>query len=229
VDAIPTDDELAAPGAPSPLLAPRTLDEMHTPQAIDANWTGARCLGWFGMRRNELVVIGHGGSIHGFITQIFFHKASGTGVIVLTNEGRHGGAAPAALDLMDIVLQTEKEQPKAPAEKPPAATPAELRRFVGLYRLWGGSLTHVEYRDGALRLAAAPPDKLALHAPSKLAPTHDPLVYRAMQGRGAGELVKFEAADAAARAVVGAEGSREADEAPITGFTLSGLQYTKLV
>ena len=55
--------------------------EMHLPQAIDADWKEARCLGWFGQRRGERVSIGHGGSIHGFITRILFHKASRTGVV----------------------------------------------------------------------------------------------------------------------------------------------------
>src|SRR5207244_5618617 len=121
--AVPTEED-AEPN-PKAVARPRSLDEMHTPQALDADWTEARCIGWFGRRRGETVVIGHGGSIHGFITQIWFHKASKTGVILLTNEGRHQAAAPAALDVLDIVLEAQKAHAAAPADSPPTPTRSE--------------------------------------------------------------------------------------------------------
>ena len=214
----PTDDE-AEPNQKA-VLRPRSLDEMHTPQAIDPDWTEARCLGWFGRRRGETVVIGHGGSIHGFITQVYFHKASKTGVILLTNEGRHTHAANAALDVLDLVIAEQKQQAPSRGAAPPYPTPPELRRFLGRYQLWMGSLVHIEYRDGALHLIPAPPDKTALHAPTRLAPTADPLVWRATQARAAGELLYFTTKKPG-------KGQPPA-EAPITGFTLSGFKYTKL-
>jgi CubicO group peptidase (beta-lactamase class C family) len=205
----PVDDE--APPDPKAVLSPRSLDEMHTPQAMDADWTQARCLGWFGQRRGENVSLGHGGSMHGFITQVLFHKSSRTGVIVLTNEGRHAVASLMALDLLDTVLAAQKEHPEPAGDALPAQTPAALRRFLGRYQLWAGAVSHVEYRQGALTLQPAPPDKVALHAPAKLAPTDDPLVYRVTQARAAGELLRFTA-----------EGEK------ITGFTISGFRYDKL-
>lgn len=214
----PIDDE-AAPNQRA-VLRPRSLDEMHTPQAIDPDWTEARCLGWFGRRRGETVVIGHGGSIHGFITQVYFHKASKTGVVLLTNEGRHTHAANAALDVLDLVIVEQKHQSSPRGATPPPPTPAALRRFLGRYQLWMGSLVHVEYRDGALHLVPAPPDKVALHAPTRLAPTDDPLIWRATQARAAGELLHFSARKT---------GKGQPDTvAAITGFTLSGFKYSKL-
>lgn len=116
----PTLDE--APPQADCVLAPRSLDEMHTPQAIDASWSDARCLGWFGRRAGERVFLGHGGSMHGFISQLFFQKASRTGAIVLTNEGRHDAASQAALDLLNLVLDAEAELPIA------GGTPRRCRR-----------------------------------------------------------------------------------------------------
>jgi CubicO group peptidase (beta-lactamase class C family) len=208
--AAPTEDE--APPRPAAVLSPRSLDEMHAPQAIDAEWTEARCLGWAGRRRGDHVFIGHGGSIHGFITHILFHKVSRTGVIVLTNEGRHQVAATAALDLLDILLREHAAQPGAQANALPSATPPEYRRFLGRYQLWAGAVTHVECRDGKLRLAPAPPEKTGLHAPATLAPTADSLVFRVTQGRAAGELLTFTPGE---------------DDA-IGGFTLSGFTYSRL-
>ena len=214
----PTDDE-AEPN-PKAVLRPRSLDEMHTPQAIDPDWTEARCIGWFGRRRGETVVIGHGGSIHGFITQVYVHKASTTGVILLTNEGRHTHAANAALDVLDLVIAEQKRQAPSRGATPPAATPPHLRRFLGRYQLWMGTLVHIEWRDGALHLVPAPPDKTALHAPTRLAPTDDPLIWRATQARAAGERLHFATKKPAK--------GQPTSEAPITGFTLSGFKYLKL-
>jgi CubicO group peptidase (beta-lactamase class C family) len=206
----PTADE-AVPG-PAAVLAPRSLAEMHTPQAIDAAWTEARCLGWFGRRRGETVALGHGGSMHGFISAIQFHKASRTGVVVLTNEGRHDVAGTAALDALDLLLAAQQEHPTPPPDAPPGATPPELRRFLGRYQLRFGGVTHVEYREGVLTLAPAPPERTALHAPARLAATAAALRFRVTQGRAAGEELEF---------ALGADGA-------VRGFTLSGFAYTRL-
>ena len=112
----PTASE-AAPG-PAAVLAPRSLAEMHTPQALDADWTEARCLGWFGRRRGETVALGHGGSMHGFISSIQFHPASRTGVVVLTNEGRHEAAATAALDTLDLAARRPEGAPRSGPRRP---------------------------------------------------------------------------------------------------------------
>src|SRR5206468_12989275 len=121
-------------------------------------------------------------------------KASRTGVCRLTTEGRHQAAAPAALDLLDIVLDEAEHHPAAASERPPQPTPEHLRRFLGRYQLWGGAVTHVECRAGDLKLTPAPPDQFSLHAPARLAPTGDPLVFRVTQGRAAGEHLRFQAA-----------------------------------
>lgn len=63
-----------------------------------------------------------------------------------------------------------------------------------------------------MRIEPAPPAQQALHAPSRLIPGIDPLVFRVAQGRAAGELLRFEADE----------------DGAIRGFTLSGFRYTKL-
>lgn len=206
----PTLDE-AAP-AHGLVLTPRSLDEMHTPQAIDGNWSEARCLGWFGRRAGERVFLGHGGSMHGFISQIFFHKPSRTGAIVLTNEGRHDAANQAAFELLNLVLDAEEELPDTRDGAAPLPTPPAWRPLLGRYLLWAGALSQIECRGGKLRIEPAPPAQQGLHAPSRLIPSDEPLVFRVAQGRAAGELLRFDADENGA----------------IRGFTLSGFHYTKL-
>lgn len=194
------------------VLSARTIAEMHRPQDIDPTWTMARGLGWMAQRHGERIYHGHGGSIHGFITQILFSTAHQIGVIVLTNEGRHSAANLIAVEMLDTLVDALGHATSNNEWQRPISTPAAWRRYLGRYEYWRGGLVHVEARNGALVLALPPGITSSLHAPSLLEPTSEPNVYRLSAGRGAGELLVF----------------RESDGSQIDGFTLAGFRYTKL-
>jgi D-alanyl-D-alanine carboxypeptidase len=201
----------AAERSGAQILSGRTIEEMHRPQDIDPTWTAARCLGWMAQRRGERIYHGHGGSIHGFITQVLFSKARRSGVIVLTNEGRHSAAGIIAAEMLETLLQAD-EGAEAVEWEPPAPTPAAMRRFLGRYEYWRGGLVHVEARNGTLVLALPPGVETSLHAPSPLEPTEQPHVFRVGAGRGAGELLTFNLAP----------------DGEVDGFLLAGFSYAKL-
>jgi hypothetical protein len=185
---------------------------MHRPQDIDPTWTMARCLGWMAQRRGERIYHGHGGSIHGFITQILFSKQHRIGVVVLTNEGRHAAANQIATEMLDRLIAAAEEQEPQMEWAPPAATPSDWRPYLGRYEYWRGGLVHVEARAGKLLLALPPGVESSLHAPAPLEPAEEPHVFRATSGRGAGELVRFQ----------------HDPDGTVRGFTLAGFQYVKL-
>lgn len=193
--------------------AGRTLEEMQRPQDIDLTWTMARCLGWMAQRRGEQVFHGHGGSIHGFITQVLFSVPRRAGVIVLTNEGRHGAANTMAVEALEMVLAALPEDESPEEWSSPVPTPPELRPYLGHYEFWRGGIVQVECRDGRLMLGVPPGTVQSLHAPAPLEATEQPHVFRVGAGRGAGELLTFTA---------GTDGS-------VTGFLLAGFQYSRLV
>lgn len=195
------------------VLAGRTLAEMHHPQQVDPTWTMGNGLGWMSSRRGERVDVGHGGSIHGFITQISFNVPRKLGVIVLTNEGRHAGAGEIAIEMMDLLAKAYDDAGGADQEiGKPAPTPAAWKPYLGRYRAWGPEV-QIECRNGKLRLETYPAGQRTLHAPSALEPTAEPHVFHVAQGRGAGELLTFH---------LGADGAA-------TGFTLAGFPYARLV
>lgn len=195
------------------VLAGRTLAEMHHPQHVDPTWTMGNGLGWMSSRRGERIDVGHGGSIHGFITQISFNVPRGLGVIVLTNEGRHAAAGEIAIELMDTLAQAHDDAGGAAREvTKPVPTPAAWKPLLGRYRSWGPDV-QIECRNGRLRLETYPAGQRSLHAPAPLEPTADPHVFRVTQGRAAGELLSFQ---------LGADGTA-------AGFTLAGFPYTRLV
>jgi CubicO group peptidase (beta-lactamase class C family) len=194
------------------VLSPRTIAEMHHPEDIDPTWTMARCLGWMAQRHGERIYHGHGGSIHGFITQILFSTAHQIGVIVLTNEGRHSAANLIAVEMLDRLVESLGHPTAAQEWQPQKSTPPEWRRYLGRYEYWRGGLVHVEARNRSLVLALPPGVTSSLHAPSPLEPTEESHVYRLTAGRGAGELLVF----------------RESEGGDIDGFTLAGFLYAKL-
>jgi CubicO group peptidase (beta-lactamase class C family) len=194
------------------VLRGRTVEEMHRPQDIDPTWKMARCLGWMAQRHGERIYHGHGGSIHGFITQILFSKAHRIGAIVLTNEGRHSAAGEIAVEMLNTLAEAVDESGATAEWRPPVPTPAEWRRFLGRYEYWRGGLVHIEARDGVLTLALPPGVATSLHAPAPLEPTEQPHVFRVGAGRAAGELLVF----------------GEADDGEVSGFTLAGFRYFKL-
>lgn len=189
-----------------------TIAEMQRPQEIDATWTFARCLGWGAQRRGERIYHGHGGSIHGFITQILFSVPRRAGVIILTNEGRHSAAGTIALETLDVLVDAIEAEPEGGAWESPRATPAAWQPLLGRYEYWRGGLLHVETREGRLRLVLPPGVESALHAPSALEPTEQAYVFRVAEGRGAGELLTFQTEP----------------DGDVAGFTLAGFQYRKL-
>jgi len=194
------------------ILSGQTIEGMHRPQEIDPTWTMARCLGWMAQRRGERIYHGHGGSIHGFITQILFSKPHKIGVIVLTNEGRHGAASLIAVEMMDSLVEAAGTAGQADEWTAPAPTPPAWRSYLGRYEYWRGGLIHVEARDGRLMLALPPGVEGSLHAPAPLEPTEELHVFRVGAGRGAGELLTFH---------VSASGE-------VSGFLLAGFSYFKL-
>lgn len=205
-----------ANGQPAPdgsVLTGHTLAEMHHPQRIDATWTAGNGLGWMSQRRGERIDVGHGGSIHGFISQVQFNVARRLGAIVLTNQGRHSAAAEIAVELIDALAPAfDQAGGDIAREQAPVPTPVAWRPLLGRYRM-AGTEVQVECRRGALRLETFPPGGRSLHAPAPLEPTAQPDQFRVTGGRGAGELLTF-VPDGSGR---------------ITSFTLAGFVYALLL
>ncbi|MEO7143824.1 MAG: serine hydrolase domain-containing protein [Bryobacteraceae bacterium] len=83
--------------APVNVLKKRTLDEMFQQAvAADVNLSHGYGRGFHVFRRGELVAMGHGGQVAGFLAALYLDRGSRTGVIVLANENG-GKARPSSL------------------------------------------------------------------------------------------------------------------------------------
>ena len=175
-----------APGG-KVLLAEETLAEMHKPRYIvDDAWTRAWAIGWYAVRKDDVIWRMHSGGHYGFITNACFEPEEKVGAITLLN----GFANATALNLELAAAAREAVREAAPKVEAPKPLPEEWRDLVGIYLTphWG-SITRIEWRDG--KLTVIDPDD-ATWKPT-LAPTDEPDVFRIEKGyRESGELVRFQ-------------------------------------
>ena len=141
------------------LVSQKSLDEIFTP------FKGGYGYGWSIGRRFDRQVIGHGGGIYGFATQIDRFPADRVTVIVLSNvEGASAGTI--ANDLAAVVFGAPYEIPK---ERKAITVDAKiLDQYVGQYRIASPPIDIVVTRNDATLLAQiAGRLKLALLAESE--------------------------------------------------------------
>ena len=173
------------------LLKSSTLREMHRVHWLRPDWRGGQGIGFAINRTNDRTIVGHGGSLAGYRTQISFSPDEKIGIIVLTNsdDGNPGFYVNQILTML------------APALKkavPPAATMAqadsEWNKYVGKYRSpWGDN--EVLIVSGALVMIDPTADnpmetmvRLVAQGKNRFKITTDNQNY----GGAVGEIVTFE-------------------------------------
>lgn len=121
----------------SQILKGSTLKEMHRLQWLEPDWESGQGLGFAVFRLGNRTLIGHGGALAGYRTNISFSPEQKIGVIVLTNSD-DGDPFVYAKSFYELVAP-EIVKAAAPPSKPSAADPA-WNNYLGLYRSrWGDS------------------------------------------------------------------------------------------
>jgi hypothetical protein len=180
---------------------------------VEPGWVGGYGFGWRIIRRGDRVYHGHGGSVPGYRSQIYFDASLKVGIVVLIDGV--GVVDQIAAQLMDTVAQAAENAENARTSAPARPTPPEYRRFLGYYRMLrvGDAPTRIEYRNGILHLKDGPASPFRGSPPTVLEPTDDPLVFMVRHGRYAGEPLTFSVAD----------------DGAITGFTAAGFTFVHLL
>ena len=133
------------------VLAPATLAEMREPAAVDASVPGwsAYGLGLQVLRVDGRTLVGHGGSMPGFLAGVFVDPEQATGAVVLANAttGLDGGLAARLLAAV-----RDREPRVVDAWAPADALEADGFALVGVW-WWGTSGHSLRHRtDGLLHL-----------------------------------------------------------------------------
>ena len=168
------------------VLDPDTLAEMCEPQImIDRErWTGAFGLGFMLVRSGTRTYAGHTGGMPGHITGLFTHRESGTGGLVLMNTTSAPDPAAFAVELADHVVEHDPVEPEP--WRPGTAVPDELADLIGIWYSEGAPFVF-SVKQGRLEARA---QALPEHKPSSVFEKVGDDLYRTVQGREAGELLR---------------------------------------
>jgi CubicO group peptidase (beta-lactamase class C family) len=138
-------------GARPDLLAPASLEEMARPLAPDYG-LGVRLSANAGG-----VLVGHNGSMPGFLAGLFVDPGSGIGAAVLTNATTGIDTEQLVLDLIDGDFIDDVPSPWVPTTK----LPPEVEGLPGLW-FWGNTAVELRWHNHGLDLhSLATPDRSA--------------------------------------------------------------------
>jgi CubicO group peptidase (beta-lactamase class C family) len=171
------------------VLAHETRREMRTPRYLsDEGWTAAFGLGWYGVRKDDVIWVQHGGSLLGFRSSVCFDPQERVGTVVLINGMGIPGALAMSLGALARAAVLESE----PVIAPPAPMPPAYADLLGVYADTGvfAELVRIEWRDGALALVDPGTPTI------ELLPTEESDVFGVQPGmRASGEPARFERAE----------------------------------
>lgn len=171
------------------VLAGSSLQEMHRVHWLNADWSAGRGLGFYVWRLNNRTLVGHGGALLGYRTEIQCAPADKVAVIVMTNAD-DGLPMTYVEKLYQLVVPAVIAAAK-PKVKPLAAE-EQWQAYTGRYRnTWGDSQVLI-YGGELVMVYPTDPDPLAGMA--KLKP-HGPHTFRieTKENFGSnGELAVFE-------------------------------------
>ena len=133
----PAEASGAGPTGGKQILRGATLREMHRIHWLEPDWQSGWGLGFSVRRLAGRTLVGHGGALAGYRTQVSLDPKEKIGVIVLTNsdDGDPGMYADKFFELVAPAIAKAAERPSAPKQ-----ADAAWNAYVGLYRSpWGDS------------------------------------------------------------------------------------------
>jgi len=175
------------------VLAGASLREMHRVQWLNDDWSAGRGLGFYLWRAYGRTLVGHGGALQGYRTELQFAPADKVGAIVLTNAD--DGMPLSYIDklfqwLIPAILKAATA-PAATSSDPHAA----WQPYVGRYRsAWGDSQVLI-YNGELVMIFPAEADPLAGMIKFKPVAEHTFRMETKERFGSQGELARFALAD----------------------------------
>ncbi len=179
----------SGPRAGAQILAGSSLREMHRVQWLNDDWSAGRGLGFYIYRLNERALVGHGGALQGYRTNMQIDPKDKVAVIVLTNadDGQPLNYVEKAFEwVVPAIVKAAAPEPEATEAAP------DWQRYLGRYRSpWGDSQVLI-YNDELVILDPSSADPLA--GMIKLQPVADHTFRMETKERfgSTGELARFE-------------------------------------
>lgn len=133
------------------VLRPETLDTMWTPQFAAPGAREGYGIGWRLSSLDERRMVGHGGAIYGFATQLHLLPDDKLGVVVVTAlDGANDVMERIAEHALRLLLARRAGQPLPAIALPQAVDSLQARRLDGRYRAEDGAIAELVERNGRL-------------------------------------------------------------------------------
>jgi len=133
----------SGPRMDAQILAGSSVREMHRVQWLNEDWSAGRGIGFYVWRFNNQTLVGHGGALQGYRTDLQVDPTNKVGAIVLTNAD---DGQPLSY-IQKIYQWIVPALIKAAAEKKPATSDTAWDRYTGRYRSAWGDLQVLVYND----------------------------------------------------------------------------------
>ncbi len=179
------------PADDAQILRGSTLREMHRVHWLNEDWNAGRGLGFYVWRYGGRTLVGHGGALRGYRTDLQVCPADKVGVIVLTNAD-DGNPLQYMMKAFDWIVPPLVQAAAKAARSEAGPSTQELARYTGKYRnAWGD--TQILLLDGKL-VAIDPslPDPKAAMSTLKPVSEHTFRMEATNNFAADGELATFE-------------------------------------
>jgi len=123
-------------GGASPVLHPDTVEEMRAPATVEdgAAWTSGYGLGFQVWRDSNRRLVGHTGSMPGFVATVVVDEVTTTGALAMANSTAGVAVSTMSMELLKLV---DDYEPALPAEwRPLTEVDADLLSLTGQW-FWG--------------------------------------------------------------------------------------------
>jgi CubicO group peptidase (beta-lactamase class C family) len=174
----------------SQILKGTTLREMHRVHWLQPNWKSGSGLGFRVSRTGERTIVGHGGWVGGYTTEIGFCSEEKIGVIVMTNadDGEPGFFLGQAFNIVAPAILKAVKPPSKPTEPDPS-----WKIYLGRYEDPANFDTEIMIVGGKLVMYGFnyPPETNPESELTELTP-EGRHTFRMTGENGDGELVVFE-------------------------------------
>ena len=168
------------------VLPPESLDAMCMPQVMYDldSWTLAWGLGLMLHRRDDRVLVGHGGAMPGFLAGLAVRRPERTAAAVLVNTSAGADPDGLAIDLALRVVDAAPDEPEPWRPGPPV--PPAYEDLLGVWWTEGNQFDF-SVRDGRLEARAAAASRK--RPPAVFEPAGDD-IFRVASGREHGEMLR---------------------------------------
>ncbi|MGK5684381.1 serine hydrolase domain-containing protein [Actinoplanes sp. URMC 104] len=174
---------------PAPaVLARETVDEMCAPVVISdlESWTAGHGLGPELYRVGERVLVGHSGSMPGYVAQFAVHRRSRLGVIAFANAYGLAGTTLKATALEALSAAVDAEPVVPEPWQPPAPPTGEAAALVGRWWWMGREYEITTHGDAVVMTGPHHRTRFVREAPDR---------WRGTDGNNEGELLTLQRDD----------------------------------